>query len=334
MDRTRTNTGIPDATDDYAPKRTKWNLDVDRIIRKLRTNQTFKVGTDFDVTGLPHFADLERYNIPEEKRLELCSLEIHRLVDVVNSAKPIQLEGDAEWFGSADKDGYTQLDKLARQMKLAICICIADFELQMLEYHPILSRTERFRDMRVHLLEQFGPDNSKDPAETWSNMKLQRFNDEALHALTDYVTGTMTQVLLRTMNGTFWDDNCIITVAKCAAKIKVVAMDLVNSAETCLAGKREWMLRLKRATDKEPNPPPAEEEKTAIGNQLQAMARCVIPPAKRYFDVMRAFGDILFLIYQIALGLGSDQAAALPPSVFESSSIVYDTGFGFRSLLC
>ena len=50
-------------------------------------------------------------------------------------------------------------------------------------------------------------------------MRLKEYNDEALHAVVDYVTGTATKVLLRTMDGEFWDDNCIISMVRCAVKI-------------------------------------------------------------------------------------------------------------------
>ena len=330
------HTGINGHAGEYAPRRTRWQLRPETIIEKLKTNRTFKVGLDFDVTGLPVFADLTPYGISEEKQLELFSLEIHRLVNVVNSAEPLELEGEAEWFGQADKDGYARLDKLARQMKLAMAICVHDLELQMLEHHPADSHPDNFRQAREDLLQEFGPDSPKDPVAAWSGMRLTDHNDEAFHAVVNYLTGTITQVLLRTMHGDFWDSNCIISMAKCAAKIKVMAMDLVNATETCLAGKREWTTRMKRITDLEPNPPAAEEKTTAVGNQLQCLARCIVIRGRRYFEVTHAFGHgILVLLLTATEDVGSNLGAALPPDVFESSSIVYDTGFrGHRSLIC
>jgi hypothetical protein len=330
----RTDTGIQGHSGEYAPWRTRWKLDPDRIIEKLKTNRTFKVGMQFDINGLPIFADLIRYGVSEDQQLELFSLEIRRLVELVNSAKPIRLEGEADWFGEADKDGYGRLDKLATQMKLAIWICLHDLELHMLEHHPAEARADNFKEARESLLKNFGVNPLKDPMETWSNIRLGSFNDEAFHAVVNYVTGSIIQVLLRTMDGKFWDDNCIITMAKCTAKIKVVALDLVHAAETSLAGKREWMRNLQSIIEQEPNPPPAEQEMTAVGNQLQAMARCVVLREQRYFEVMHAFGGVLVLLRIVAETICSDQGTALPPDVFESSSLIYDTGFlGQRNLL-
>lgn len=327
---------------EHAPRRTRWDLDAEKIIHKLKKNRTFKAGMDFEVEGLPVFGAMSQYGVSEETELELFSLEIRRLVDAVNSGAPIQLEHDPDWFGLADRDGYGRLDKLAWQLRQAISICFHDLELMMLEYYPVYSRPDHFRKARETLLETFDPDSPRDPASTCNDMRLKEHNNKAFHALVDYLTSTITQVLLRTMQGEFWDDNCIITMARCTTMIKVVSMDLVRAAETSLAAKREWAARMKRNADHEPSPPVFEDEKkkdkekTPFGKQQQALEKCVVLRAPRYFQVMHAFSNsMLVLLLSISRAICPDPGTTLPPDVFESTSIVFDTGFrGHRSLLC
>lgn len=337
----RTQSGIKaDTGGASAPQRTQWNLDADQIIEKLKTNQTFKTKTDFNAMGLPIFGDMTRYGVTEEKQLELFSAEVRRLVKIVNSAEPISLEGEDDWFGHTDEDGYGRLNKLSRQLVLAISICLHDVQLQILKHNAHETQLDAFIKSREILLREFGPDAPKDPAETWSQMRLEHVNDKALHCLINYLTGTVIQVLLRTMHGKMWDDNCIIGIAKCAAKIKVVAMDLPYAAEICLSGKREWLRNMERLISQEPNPATNEEKKsegkTAAEKEVAAMGRVVSVRATRYFKVMHAFGHgLLVILYEVVVALGTDREAALPPHVFESCSIVYDTGFrGRRSRLC
>jgi hypothetical protein len=322
----------------YAQPRTHWNLDAEEIINKLAANRTFKVGGLFDVDGLPTFDDLTRYGVSEEKGKELASLEIERLTKVVNSAKPIQLEGDPCWFGRADEEGYLRLDKLAQQIKIAIDICSHDTALLMLDYDPSNAALERFSDSRAGILRVFDGRTSVDPVDTWSRMKIENANDRAMHCVVNYLTGTLALVLMRSMKGDFWDDNCIITLARTSAKVKVVASNLAHAAEISLAGKKEWATHIGRFTKDEPNPPTVDNEKriSEIQKQNLALARQVVVKNERYFSVMSTFSEnIHALLSKVAIAMGSAPGAALPPNLFESCSLVYDSGFrDGRALLC
>lgn len=57
------NVRIKDHFGENAPVRTSWELDADKIIEMLKVNRAFEVGVDFDVDGLPIFADFTRYSI-------------------------------------------------------------------------------------------------------------------------------------------------------------------------------------------------------------------------------------------------------------------------------
>ncbi|KAH8900335.1 hypothetical protein GQ53DRAFT_862337 [Thozetella sp. PMI_491] len=322
----------------YASPRSSWNLDAARIINKLKTNRTFHVGGLFDIDGLPLFDDLMRYGVSEDKSKELACLEVERLVGVVNSAKPVQLEGSQAWFGQTDEEGYLRLDKLSHQIKIAIDICSHDLGLLMLEYDPSNAVLERFQEARAGILSVFDSKLTVDATDTWRRMKLEQANDLALHCVVNYLTSILARVLLRSMKGDFWDDNCIIALARTAAKMKIVAADLVHAAEISLAGKREWSARIARIMKDEPNPPTVDEEKETkeVEKQTIALARQVVVKTGRYFAVMSTFSEgILVLLSRVANAMGSAPGAALPPDIFESCSLVYDTGFrGHRALLC
>jgi len=322
----------------FAPPRTCWQLDADRIIKKLMNNQTFKSSTDLNLESVPLCDDLTRYGVSEENGRTLVSLEIRRLVDIVNSGKPMQLEGNADWYGKADEEGYLMLDKLARQMSLALDICLHDFSLIMIEHDPSNAVPKVFLNARDGILKVFDPTISDDPVNTWNRMRLDVANDQALHCLVNYLTGIFAQLLLRVMEGEYWDDNCIITLARVATKIKVVGLDLAHAAETSLCGKKEWVARLKRMRAEEPDPPALNGQRnlSAIETQNVSMARQVVVREQKYLGVMSTFNrGLLILLAKVTGAILADHCSSLPPDVFESCSLVYDTGFrGHRALIC
>ena len=128
------------------------DLNADKIIEKLETNRICKVGKNLDMKNLPIFTDLAQYGVSKGKQLELFSLRIRRLVQIVNSGSVTQLGVDADWFGQSDSDGYGLLDKLAQRLKHSIRTCVHDLELLMLEYNPENSEIGHFRTAREGLL--------------------------------------------------------------------------------------------------------------------------------------------------------------------------------------
>ncbi|KAL6853072.1 hypothetical protein ACO1O0_007625 [Amphichorda felina] len=166
---------------------------------------------------------MTNYQISEAEQFRLWTLETNRLVNIVNAGNPIELEGLDEWFGMANGDGYDRLHKLATQL-------------------------------RAHLLRRFGPEGTIHSAK--DSIQLIEENNRCYQALVNYVTGTVIQVLLRVMEGEFWDHNVVIAMAKLAAKIKIVGFDLEKAATICLAGANDWDNRLWRQ-QKNDFPPPS-----------------------------------------------------------------------------
>lgn len=150
------------------------------------------------------------------------------------------------------------------------------------------------------------------------------------------MTGTLAQVLLRTVKGDFWDENVIICLAKLSAKLKVVNPDLESSASVCLAGKRAWESRLRRQNQDSLPAPASKEDLGSVERQLAAAQREVSHSAQRYFVIMDAFHQCInVLIIHLADELTFDRNTTDDADSFEASSIVYDTGLRQqRALLC
>jgi len=88
--------------DHYAPRRKEWDIDAEAIIRKLNCHESFTLLEGYEITNLPRFSDTMNYRVSEEQQFDLWTLEVRRLVDIINDNKPIDLEGTDDWFGSAD----------------------------------------------------------------------------------------------------------------------------------------------------------------------------------------------------------------------------------------
>ncbi|KAJ6437105.1 FAD dependent oxidoreductase [Purpureocillium lavendulum] len=320
--------------DHYAPRRKEWALDAEAIVKKLNSHEAFGLHEGFEITELPRFSDSMNYLVSDRKQFDLWAFEVRRLVGIVNDNKPIQLEGADEWFGAADREGYHRLDKLATQLIYATSICILDNELLLLEFCPAIANLGHVQASTRRLLHSFGPKGAVHTAR--GSILLDKENSRCYHALINYVTGTLVQVLLRTAKGDFWDDNVIISLSKLAAKLKVVSFDLERSASVCLAGKKAWESRLRYQIQNDFTVPADKEDLSFIEKQLVAAQRDVTHCGHRYFVIMDAFHQCInVLIVHIADELTADRNATAGPDSFEASSILYDTGLRRqRNMLC
>ncbi|KAL2785795.1 hypothetical protein BJX66DRAFT_49557 [Aspergillus keveii] len=319
---------------DYAPRRTCWTLDADKIVAKLRAHETLKLMEGYTLTGLPRFNDLVMYNVSEAEQDELWSKETHRLVDIVNAAKPLELEGLDKWFGAANQEGYNQLDKLATQLLHAFYITFQDNEVLLLDHAPQTANTSTFRAVKHNLLTHYGPNATTQKLE--GATRLTSNNDVCIQAVVNYLTGSLVQVLVRAAEADFWDEHCLIAVAKLAAKLKVVALDLPKAAAISMAAEREWQSRVRRNLSADFPPPDDKAEQTTRNIHLTALLVESVHQGYRYFRIMDAFyQSIGVLLQKILKMLRSNDDVTTNSDVFETSSIMYDTGFrGRRSILC
>ncbi|KLU90667.1 hypothetical protein MAPG_10519 [Magnaporthiopsis poae ATCC 64411] len=328
------NTGTPKHREGFAPGRKTWALKADDIIPKLSCHESFTVlDDDFQLTSLPRFSDVGQYQVTDAEQLELWAFETRRLVDIVNLGEPLELEGLEGWFGEADGDGYRRLNKLARQLIYATDICYLDNELIFLEYCPELSRLSNFLASKGRLLDNFGPGGAIHTAK--GSIRLGEENDRSYQALVNYITGTLAQVLLRAMDGEFWDENVIVALAKLAAKLKIVGLDLTRSAAVCLAAAKGWEGRL-RQTLKGDFPPPNKDSESSTDKQLAAVQRHIGHEGGRYFTLFASFHQCIGRsMLHVTQGLLSDPDTTAAADAFEASFIIYDTGFRQqRAMLC
>ncbi|KAL4735665.1 hypothetical protein BDV11DRAFT_195459 [Aspergillus similis] len=326
--------GVAERKSDYAPRRTCWTLNADEIVTKLNAHETLKLMEGYSLTDLPRFNDLVMYNVTEQEQYELWSKEIHRLVDIVNAGKPIELEGLDKWFGAANLEGYNQLDKLATQLLHAFYITFQDNEVLLLDHAPRTANSDPFRGAKHNLLKEYGPNATTQKSQ--GSIRLTKNNDECIQAVVNYLTGTLVQVLMRAAEADFWDEHCVIAVAKLAAKLKVVTLDLPNAAAISIAAEKEWQNRVRRNLSGDFPNPDDKAEKTTRNIQLTALQVESVHQGYRYFRIMDAFHQSIgVLAHHILKMLRSNDDVTTNPDVFETSSIMYDTGFrGRRSILC
>ncbi|CAH0057270.1 unnamed protein product [Clonostachys solani] len=318
----------------FAPKRTSWNFNADTIIEKLR-NSPFTLRDGTELHDLPLFSEVTNYDVSEDEQLKLWTLETRRLVDVCNRAQPLELQGKDEWFGVPDKDGYNRLDRLAVKLFYASHICYTDNDLILLEHSPAQSNPRNFRLSRRRLMENFGSDEASDSTEAF--IKMPREGDRCYHALVDYVTGTLAQLLVRVVEGVVWDENMIAAIAKISTKLKVLGSNLAESAAISLAEVKTWERRLQEQLEADlPGPTTAEEPVTERDKQLAAAQSQISHKGREYFQIMDLFHQcVIVLVMEVARELSTVNDSSPSSHSFEACSVIYDTGFlQKRAILC
>jgi hypothetical protein len=89
------------------------NLDLENIKSTLKSHERFEVKSGYVMSGLPKFDDLLPYGPIAVEETRFWEKEVERLVKIANSLELLHLHGDEDWFGKADRDGYTRLHKIA-----------------------------------------------------------------------------------------------------------------------------------------------------------------------------------------------------------------------------
>lgn len=320
---------------------TDLDVDEERINSSLDCHRRFEVKEGYEMKDLPKFNDLTRYDIREEDEMDLWKFEVGRLVTAVKSQTPPSLEGPPEWYGLADSDGYNRLHVMATTIKYALDVCMHDNELVLLEHQEPLANKEIFASSHRSLLRNF------DPAEGIilfdRKIKLAQHNDEAYHGLVNYLTAILARLLLRTVKGKFWVDNCLSTIAKFAAKLKVVGNDLPQAVSRTIEAQKDVQMRMEELartqTGRQLVPTPTGKEASREDRESSGWSALDIgqlgSSGVRYFIVMDAFDrGIGYLLSNCVAELRWDEEVEQTADMFETSVIIYDTGFrGIRTHL-
>lgn len=290
------------------------------------------------MNDLPKFDDVTAYGVTEAREQELWKKEVHRLVKVANSTEPARFEAEDEWLGDASEEGYTRLHKLSVQLQLALYVCVHDNELILMESEPDVANYQHYQAAHKRLIQEFNPEEGMERYKR--SLRFSESNDKCFHSLVDYITGTMIRVLLRTLDGDFWTNNCVTTVAKFAAKLKILVFNLTTAAITSLEGTNEVIRRMSHehtaykmlnAVDQGP-----VDEKTSLGKRREVLRRDVVGAGAQYFLTMDLFHhSISLLLLSVGNDLGADERTGLAADIFETSVVIYETGVSKRrTLLC
>ncbi|KAF2180434.1 hypothetical protein K469DRAFT_692940 [Zopfia rhizophila CBS 207.26] len=92
---------------------------------------------------------------------------------------------------------------------------------------PSQADRQNYNNAHNRLLRNYDPDEAKERFQR--HLRLES-NDRYYHTLVNYATGMMLRVLLRTMRGALWEEQCVVTTAKLTAKLKTLVNDLPMSA--------------------------------------------------------------------------------------------------------
>lgn len=246
--------------------------------------------------------------------------------------------------GPADSDGYNRLHVMAVALKHALSVCVHDNELVLLEHQPPLANKELFLGSHRSLLRNFDPEEGIIRFD--KKIKLTQHNDEVYQDLVNYLTATLARLLVRTVTGRFWVDNCLITIAKFSAKLKVLGNDLPRAVSLTIEAYREVQIRLDELTRAHPGGKlvPAPESKTKMeagaGDGPSAVAGLDIGQfdrsGARYFIVLDAFDrGIASLLINCLADISWNEEVEQTADMFETSAVIFDTGFrGMRTQMC
>lgn len=308
------------------------SLDVETTKSTLRSHEHFVVKSGYVMSDLPKFDDLLPYGTTAEDETGLWEKEVARLVKIANSPAALHLHGEEDWFGKADRDGYTRLHKIAIQLQDALDICNHDNELLLIEHMSEQADRQTYNTAHNRLLRYYDPDEGKERFQR--HLRLDNSNDRYYHAIVNYLTGMMVRVLLRVMRGALWEEQCVVTVAKFAAKLKILVNDLPMFAATCLTRTEEVQFRTfhqakvdsrmeygNSTLDNDGLVPP---EKIPNSQQPQ-LERGSVDAEMRYFILMKTFHlGISRLLVSTLSNLRSNEDTEMSTDVFNTSVMMYE----------
>ncbi|EPE04849.1 hypothetical protein F503_00003 [Ophiostoma piceae UAMH 11346] len=290
-------------------------IDIPRICESFDRAQhpkVSRVGNHVEITTTPKFGDLTQYGVSEENEKRVWAAEVRRLAAAVTDPGITQLEGPAEWYGGdADANGYSCLHDLAHSFQMALEICTHDDLIVASKSHPQQDYSHPIA-LSYNRLER----NFDDKIQRRKFEHLGRGGNRAFHAFVNYVTATVAIVLLRTTDDDLWADNCLASLAQFASKMKVVGYDLPITTAISMAvflRSQPLLSPIKFTNPMDLDPQEAEH----------------IAPLIAFNQTVQQ------LLRDATATLLWDATTGQPSDMFETSAVLYDTGFhGARRQLC
>lgn len=194
-----------------------------------------------ELKNLPRYDDLTAYDIPEDQERRLWSLEIKRLVKATTD-KNLPLFDSGGFLKETTEEGFQQLADVADQILCNFAIIdhdnllIKELEKTKRKEYPGYAYTKRC----LHRLAEDMPDDMDE-----DNIKFKRpnyigeHNREVYHILTDYATAIISRYLYRCATSPAWHSACVATLAKFAAKMKILEKDPARFAALSLESEED-----------------------------------------------------------------------------------------------
>jgi hypothetical protein len=199
---------------------------------------------------------------------------------------------------------------------------------------PSQADEEYFSSARSRLLRDHDPSEGKERFQR--HLRLQSHNDRYHHMLVNYLTGMMLRVRLQTMRRKLWDEHCVITLAKFAAKLKVLVNDLPKYVSFCLAKTEAARFRKSQKygqTRRGPDRYYSSDDEHASKNEFRLRRRkkpsdpisSRIGAEMRYFIVMKTFHLGISRLLESSLeNLSSNKDTEMSANVFDTTALMYE----------
>ena len=323
----------------FAKRQEVVKVDETAVFATLEQHVGFRTTEGHDLADLPKFNDLQHYDVRPEDELRWKKQEVIRLIEVGATLKPLAFPADL-LVGKATSENYNKLHNLGAQLKQILAICKHDNELILIEHCPAVANAEEYEATHQLLLREFDSDSQL--LRFQRDLKIGDRNDEILHALIDYMTGTLMQILLRTMDGDMWRVNCTAILAACSAKLKSLVFDIARAAASSLDMTSEVHFRIKAkkafnvVADLDDNGsehdwrlpnliPSRNTEKFTATLQREILQKHENDVSKSYFKRLSIFcSHILRLLSVVANQIESNANSNLPVNILDSSVVVYE----------
>ncbi|KAK1489732.1 hypothetical protein CCUS01_14676 [Colletotrichum cuscutae] len=146
-------------------------------------------------------------------------------------------------------------------------------------------------------------------------VRIDKYNDEAYHALVNYITAILIRLLLRSMHGKLWVDNCIAVLAKFSAKLKVAAADLPQAFDKTLQEFKDTRFRVQQSSEiqealaSRASANSSESDDDPFTKQQKGLREDMDTSGGRYFLEMDAFRHP---IHYVAFNIGLEVWKNMP----------------------
>ncbi|KAK3505468.1 hypothetical protein B0T13DRAFT_486066 [Neurospora crassa] len=219
-------------------------LNINDVVADLNIYKRFclpSLAPGVQVTELPNFDDITRYEVRADVQEGLWNLEATRLVNAVTRGVLPRFQGSADLEVSDSKITYAALADLAEKMMQCLSIVSHDRECLLMKYHEPSFDSDKLEESEGvlrYLLKKSRSNGSGQNQRGEAQRHASMSNIEDFFVFVDYCTAVLARYLCSAVEGNSVHINIIAHIARIAAKIKTVSADLRTSAERSLKYQR------------------------------------------------------------------------------------------------